>query len=233
VEANLRFSMDTAERMMRLHRQWDCLNSAPVQILGVKDAIAYLTAEKKKAKQNNQAAGGHETKREAKANPRPDRTGDLAAAGVAEDEAATASDEAPEVEANDEPQSFHERLADTVEAELSEPEESLDGDEFVVFVNEGTEDHAADELLSGRDCYLDSGEADFFCSDRPFEDDAIEDLEVMLSDMSRLLARMLDHDAIESLSDFDPLKTDLCRLQRAVEQVATALDRKRPVACVA
>jgi hypothetical protein len=75
VEANLPFSTDKAERMMRLHREWDRINSAPKRFLGVTDAIAYLTAEKKKAKQGNQAAGGHETKREAKANPPSGRTG--------------------------------------------------------------------------------------------------------------------------------------------------------------
>ena len=53
VAANLRFSIDKTERLMRLHKNWDRIKSAPEPILGIKEAIAYLAAPKKQAKQEN------------------------------------------------------------------------------------------------------------------------------------------------------------------------------------
>ena len=42
VAANLPFSIDKAERMMRLHKNWDRLKTAPVPIMGIKEAIGFL-----------------------------------------------------------------------------------------------------------------------------------------------------------------------------------------------
>ena len=91
------------------------------------------------------------------------------------------------------------------------------------------EDEADDEPLSVRDCYLDPAEADFFCPEEPLDDDAVDRLEVWLESMERPLSLMLDHEAVAALSECDPLRVGLNRLERAIEQVGSALARKRPI----
>lgn len=90
-----------------------------------------------------------------------------------------------------------------------------------------------DEPYSVRDCYVDPAEADLFSPEEPLDEDAFEDLEGMLEDMEHSLGAMFDHGAVEPLSECDPLKVALIRLQRAMEEVSASLQRKRPVECVA
>ena len=45
---NLKFSLDSGQRFMRINREWDEIKTAPVPLLGVKDAISYLASLKKK-----------------------------------------------------------------------------------------------------------------------------------------------------------------------------------------
>ncbi len=180
-KSTLPFSIDKAERMMRLHKNWDRIKSAPEPILGIKQGIAYLAAEKKKAKQDKLGAG------------------DGDADGRVEG-------------------------GRTSEAEDDHESRIEDEDEDAV------EDGADNEPQSGRDCYLDSAEADLFNPEQPLDEDAFNDLESTLDDMEQSLADMLDHDAVASLSDCDPLKVDLIRLQRAMEQFSAGLERKRPIA---
>ena len=189
VRDNLSFSLDTAERMMRLCREWDQLNAAPVQLLGIKDADAYLAAEKRKAKQTSE--------KEEKA----------------EQEQLDPSSGAAEA---DQP---------TPVAQTPGSEDEAD------IVIEATFEYAADdEPQSVRECYLDPAEADLFCPEQPLGEDAVAELEDTLDGIAQSLADMLDHDAVASLSDFDPLKVALIRHQRTMEQVSAALERKRPAA---
>ena len=43
-----KFSLDSGQRFMRIDREWDKIKTAPVPLLGVKEAIAYLSSLKKK-----------------------------------------------------------------------------------------------------------------------------------------------------------------------------------------
>ena len=45
---NLKFSLDSGQRFMRINREWDKIKTAPVPLLGVKDAISYLASLNKK-----------------------------------------------------------------------------------------------------------------------------------------------------------------------------------------
>ena len=63
---------------MRVYREWDRLNTAPVPVLGVKDALAYLAAESKKARP---AIANEKSGQRAEPKPQPDN--DIEAAGVA------------------------------------------------------------------------------------------------------------------------------------------------------
>jgi hypothetical protein len=45
---NLKFSLDSGQRFMRINREWDKVKAAPVPLLGVKDAISYLASLNKK-----------------------------------------------------------------------------------------------------------------------------------------------------------------------------------------
>ena len=57
VKSNLPFSIDKAERMMRLHKNWDRIKSAREPILGIKEAIVYLAAPKRQDKQDKPVVG--------------------------------------------------------------------------------------------------------------------------------------------------------------------------------
>ncbi len=104
-------------------------------------------------------------------------------------------------------------------------------DEVVIEADVTVEDD--DEPYSSRDCYVDSAEADFFCPEEPFDEDTVIQLEVLLESLERPLSQILEHDAVAALSDHDPLKVGLIRMERAMTEVSAALDRKRPVVCVA
>ena len=248
VRDNLPFSTDTAERMMKLHREWDRLNAAPVRLLGVKDAIAYLAAENKKAKQG-QVTVENADEAEEKDAGRKQAGNSGGGSGVItqpSDETAKLSivtatcrncgftefDEDGDCVKCHEPRVWPRPKSQAkakATAEAEDDRETRIGDE--------DEDVAADgadnEPQSVRDCYLDSAEADLFSPEQPLDEDAFNDLESPLDDMELSLADMLDQDAVASLSDFDPLKVDLIRLQRAMEQVRAGLERKRPVAYAA
>jgi hypothetical protein len=230
VEANLSFSIDTAERMMKLHREWDRLNSAPVRLLGIKDAIAYLAAEKKKAKQDQPAAEKTVTRAERK--QQPERGGDdSGGAGKPSTETAKASIARPTCpncgnnefdDDGDCTKCLEPRVCPGPKAG-AEPNDAVESMVDVV-----VEDEPADEIWSVRDCYVDPGEADWHHPVEPFAEDVVEDLEDLQTDMEIVLERMLNHDVINSLSEHDPLKADLLRLQRAMEQVRAGLTCKRP-----
>jgi hypothetical protein len=76
-------------------------------------------------------------------------------------------------------------------------------------------------------------ETDFFCPEEPLDEDTVIQLEVQLEMMERPLSLMLEHEAVAALPEHDPLKAGLIRLERAMMEVNAALDRKRPVECVA
>jgi hypothetical protein len=100
-------------------------------------------------------------------------------------------------------------------------------DEVVIEADETVADD--DEPQSVRDCYVDPAEADFFCPEEPFDEDTVIQLEVLLESTERPLSLMLEHDAVAALSDHDPLKAGLIRLERAMTEVSAALERKRPI----
>ena len=87
-------------------------------------------------------------------------------------------------------------------------------DEVVIEADATVEDD--DEPQSIRDCYVDPAEADFFCPEEPLDEDAVDRLEVLLESMERPLSLMLEHEAVAALSDHDPLKVGLIRLERAM-----------------
>ncbi len=82
-------------------------------------------------------------------------------------------------------------------------------------------DADGDEPQSVRDCCVDPEE--------PFDEDTVIQLEVQLESMERPLSLMLEHDAVAALSDHDPLKVSLLRLERAMEQASADLARKRSI----
>jgi hypothetical protein len=218
VEANLPFSIDKAERMMRLHKNWGRIKSAPEPILGIKQGIAYLTSENKKTKRVTTTDG--EDAEEAAASR---RTADPVGrdGGVAQQDDDTAS--------------TYTVQATCPNSEWSEFDEDgicvlcSDGaaDEVVIEADVTVEDDA--EPQSVRDCYVDPEEADFSCPAEPLGEDAADRLEVLLETMERPLTLMLEHEAIAALSEHDPLRVSLARLERAIEQVSAELVRKRPV----
>jgi hypothetical protein len=228
-EANLPFSIDKAERLMRLHKNWDRVKSAPEPILGIKAAIAYLTAENKRPKQGSPGSGQDDTEKDTDRKPTADRAGDGAVAARRAGASAKANSAQPtcpncgctEFDADGDCARCHEPHVGPQLKTKPEPEDVVDGEVEIVVEDE-------DELPSIRDFYVDPGEADFFCPEEPLDEDTLVRLEVQLESMERPLSLMLEHEAVAALSDHDPLKVGLTRLERALMEVSAALERKRP-----
>ena len=222
VAANLRFSIDKTERLMRLHKNWDRIKSAPEPILGIKEAIAYLAAPKKQAKQ--ETAKGE--KRGA---------GDTVSRRVV----SPVSGDAVVAQPDD-------HLASTCTVQVTYPDSEyseFDKDGICVLVGDASEGEDVTEAdaaveddggqQSAYDCYLDPAEADFFSPTEPFDEATADRLDALLDNMKWPLSQMLAHEAVAALSEFDPLKVGLLGLERALQQVSNDLARRRPTACVA
>ncbi len=240
VEAKCRFSMDTAERFMKIHREWNLLKSATVRILGVRDAVAYISAEKKKAKQDTLTGGKDDAVGATAGKRAADHGHDAADVAQQDDDTASACTAQPacrncgctEFDEDDDCVQCHEprvwpRLKAKPERNAKAKVKPDTTDEVVIEADVIVEDHA--EPHSIRDCYVHPVEADFSCPEEPLDDDAVDRLEVLLEMMERPLSLMLEHDAVAALSDHDPLKVGLIRLERVIEQVSADLTGKRPI----